>query len=110
MHKNGTIFLLLTMLSFNTVQTAQLSNNYFSQKNVLLGVCGIATTLLVGKGLCSLYFDYFWPTKQMITYCKQSFATTHKIVQDFQKKYAVEAQLSDWDLKENICIKNVGSY
>jgi hypothetical protein len=105
-------FCLLLLVGFNTYTTSNtlIDNSYFTKKNILFSIVGTATAFVIGKLLCVAYYDYMWPTQSLINYYQTAFKKIEKAITCYKNSYEIDAQMSDWELKEKICTKNTGSY
>lgn len=105
-------FCLLLLVGFNTytINNTYIDNSYFNKKNILFGVVGTATAFIIGKLLCIAYYDYVWPTQSLINYYQTAFKKIEKTITCYKNSYEIDAQMSDWELKEKICTKNTDSY
>jgi len=104
------VLFIILFLSSSHPTIAHSLNNTLTQENIILGLFGTATMLIVGKILCTIYYEHFWRTTDMIDYCQKSFKTIHETMEEHKKMYEIEAQLSDWDLKERIYTTCLGAY
>ncbi len=110
MHHSINILLLIFFLSTFTCKTTYSMSSNNTKDIVAFGIGSSIVTLVIGKALCTLYFDHFWPTHYLIDHSYESFKTISKTIEQHKNKYLYVSQLNDVMLKEEMYAQQTDAY
>jgi hypothetical protein len=99
--KISAIFLILTIAtSYSSIDPHW--HTYASEHPVELCTLGAAAVWIIGKISYEFYLNCMWPTETVIEHCRTTYTNVYAEIRRHYNNYTIDAQSSDWDLKESI--------